>query len=111
MQALMGGRVLDAASLRGMTTPGRLSDGRLASANRFKPEPEDLGGYGFGMRLGTLGGHRRIGHEGNIFGFQAALFDYPDDQITIAVVANTSGGAYGLEQRIATAVLAPPRQV
>jgi hypothetical protein len=32
MQALMGGRVVDAASLQEMTTPARLSDGRLASA-------------------------------------------------------------------------------
>jgi CubicO group peptidase (beta-lactamase class C family) len=112
MQALMGGRVLDAASLRGMTTPGRLSDGRLASAKRVSTDPsEPAGDYGLGIRIMSFDGHRQIGHDGNIFGFQAALFDYPDDQITTAVVANTSGGAYGLEQRIATAVLAPPRQV
>jgi hypothetical protein len=92
-----------------MTTPARLSDGRLASANRFKPEPTDWGDYGFGIRIGALGSHRRIGHEGDIPGFQAALSTYPDDRITIAVVA-TAGGADELQQRIAKVVLAanPP---
>ncbi|HEY1425672.1 MAG TPA: serine hydrolase domain-containing protein [Caulobacteraceae bacterium] len=104
MQALMGGRVVDARSLQEMTTPARLSDGRLASANRFKPEPTDWGDYGFGIRIGALGSHRRIGHEGDIPGFQAALSTYPDDRITVAVVA-TAGGAYKLEQRIAKVVL------
>jgi hypothetical protein len=82
----------------------------LASANRFKPEPTDWGDYGFGIRIGTLGSHRRIGHEGDIPGFQAALSTYPDDRITVAVVVNTPGGVDELEQRIAKVVLAanPP---
>lgn len=110
MQALMSGRVVDARSLQEMTTPARLSDGRLASANRFKPEPTDWGDYGFGIRIGALGSHRQIGHEGGIPGFEAALSTYPDDRITIAVLANTEGGADQLQQRIAKVVLAanPP---
>jgi CubicO group peptidase (beta-lactamase class C family) len=110
MHALMSGRIVDAKLLQEMTTPARLSDGSLASANRFKPQPEDLGDYGFGLRIGTLGSHWQIGHDGDIQGFQTALSTYPDDRITIAVVANTPGGAYELEQRIAKVVLAanPP---
>jgi hypothetical protein len=82
----------------------------LSSANLFKPEPTDWGDYGFGIRIGALGSHRRIGHEGAIPGFEAALSTYPDDRITIAVVANTAGGADELQQRIAKVVLAanPP---
>jgi len=111
MQALMSGRVVDARSLQEMTTPARLSDGRLASANRVNLDPSDPGGdYGFGIRIMSFDGHRQIGHDGDIPGFQAALFTYPDDRITIAVVANTPGGAYELERRIAKVVLAanPP---
>jgi len=110
MQALMGGRVVDAASLQEMTTPARLSDGRLASANKVNIDPTDVGDYGFGLRIMSFDGHRRIGHDGDIPGFQAGLSTYPDDRITIAVVANTPGGADELEQRIAKVVLAanPP---
>ncbi len=113
MQALMSGHVVDARSLQEMMTPARLSDGRLASANPFKPEPTDWGDYGFGIRIGALGSHRQIGHEGGIPGFQAALSTYPDDRVTIAVVMNTEGGgagAYELEQHIAKVVLtaSPP---
>ncbi|HEX3920260.1 MAG TPA: serine hydrolase domain-containing protein [Caulobacteraceae bacterium] len=111
MQALIGGRVVDAGSLQEMMTPARLSDGRLASANRVNMDPsEPAGDYGFGIRIMSFDGHRQIGHDGDIPGFQAALFTYPDDRITIAVVANTSGGARELEQRIAKVVLAanPP---
>jgi CubicO group peptidase (beta-lactamase class C family) len=111
MQALMSGRVVDARSLQEMTTPARLSDGRLASVNRVNMYPsEPAGDYGFGIWIMSFDGHRQIGHEGDIPGFQAALFTYPDDRITIAVVANTPGGAHELEQRIAKVVLAanPP---
>jgi CubicO group peptidase (beta-lactamase class C family) len=107
MQALMSGRVVDASALQEMTSPARLSDGRLASANRVNLDPSDPGGdYGFGVRIMSFDGHARIGHAGDIPGFQAALFTYPDDRITIAVVANTPGGACELEQRIAKVVLA-----
>jgi D-alanyl-D-alanine carboxypeptidase len=111
MQALMSGRAVNAKALQEMTTPARLSDGRLASANRVNLDPSDPGGdYGFGIRIMSFDGHTRIGHDGDIPGYQAALFTYPDDGITIAVVANTPGGAYELEQRIAKVVLAanPP---
>ena len=111
MQALTGGRVVDARSWQEMMTPARLSDGRLASANRVNVAPSDpAGDYGFGVRITGFDGHRRIGHDGDIPGFEASLFTYPDDRITIAVVANTMGGACELEQRIAKVVLAanPP---
>jgi len=107
MQALTSGRVVDARSWQEMMTPARLSDGCLASANRVNVAPSDpAGDYGFGVRITDFDGHRRIGHDGDIPGFEASLFTYPDDRITIAVVANTMGGASELEQRIAKVVLA-----
>jgi CubicO group peptidase (beta-lactamase class C family) len=104
--ALFGGRLLDSAGLRAMTTPARLKDGRLTSKGRVDAAADPPGEYGLGLRLGTLGEHRLIGHEGDIPGFNAVINTYPDDRLTIAVLANTSGGALQLERRVAQLALA-----
>lgn len=105
--ALFAGKVTDQASLDAMLTPARLNDGRLASLERFKTPPsEPTGDYGFGMRIGRFQGHREIGHGGDIFGFNAALYSYPDDdKLTIVVLANTEGGALKLEKQVAQIML------
>jgi hypothetical protein len=38
--------------------------------------------------MGTLEGHRRIGHGGGINGFITQLAYYPDDEVTVAVLGN-----------------------
>ena len=78
--ALDAGRVLSASSLRLMRTPTRLADGTLID-------------YGLGTRLGTLEGHRVLGHTGGGGGFAAALTSFPDDHLTVVVVVNTGNGA------------------
>ncbi len=107
--ALFQGRVVNPDLLKIMTTPARLNDGRLASANRVNMDAaEPQGEYGFGLRIGTLDGHREIGHEGDIFGFNAVLDSYPDDDaLTIVVLANTPAGAVALEKQIAAICLTP----
>lgn len=104
---LFAGRVVDPSSLDAMLTPARLSDGRLARLNRLDTDPsEPAGDYGFGIRIGRFEGHREIGHEGDIPGFNAALDTYPDDdRLTVAVVANTQDGAEKLEKQIAHIML------
>src|SRR5579863_9731236 len=85
MQALTSGRVVDARSWQEMTTPARLSDGCPASANRVNVAPSDpAGDYAFGVRITDFDGHRRIGHDGDTPGFEASLYTYPDDRITIS---------------------------
>jgi len=88
--ALFGGKLLQPASFQAMITPGRLDDGRLSSS--VIPDNHLEGGeYGYGLVLGKLEGHAWIGHAGGISGFTAFLLELPDDGITMAVIANSSG--------------------
>jgi CubicO group peptidase (beta-lactamase class C family) len=75
--ALFGGRVINQASLKMMTTPFR-------------------NGYGLGLFVAVRDGHRVVSHTGDIDGFGAMLAYYPDDTLTVIVLSNLFGGAYGL---------------
>lgn len=78
--ALDGGRVLTASSLRLMRTPTTLKDGTSID-------------YGLGTRLGSLEGHRVLGHTGGGGGFNSLLASFPDDHLTIAILMNGRSGA------------------
>lgn len=73
-QALMGGKLLSAASLKKMTTP-------------FKSD------YAFGLGVHTANGRTMISHGGGIEGFNTSLAYYPEDKLTVVVLANLNGGA------------------
>jgi CubicO group peptidase (beta-lactamase class C family) len=75
-QALYGGKVLSAASLKKMTTP-------------YKEN------YGCGLMITTAKGHLQYEHGGGIEGFNTEMAYYPDDKVTIIVLANLNGGAPG----------------
>jgi len=79
-QALQHGGLLKPATLAAMTTPTRLADGIAID-------------YGFGTRLGDLSGHRVMGHTGSGGGFNAVLKYFPSDDLSIAVLVDTGGGA------------------
>lgn len=105
--ALLGGRVLKPASLALMTAPGRLKDGRLASAAR-PATPGEAGppsDYGFGIATSRRGGRRSVGHGGSINGFNAALQTYPDARTTVVLLTNTSGGSAKLFPALVEAIL------
>jgi D-alanyl-D-alanine carboxypeptidase len=76
--ALDSGRALSAESVRAMRTPTRLADGRKYD-------------YGLGTRLGSLDGHKLIGHTGSGQGFSTVLMRFPDDDLTIVVLKNFRG--------------------
>jgi len=79
--ALRNGKVLSERSSVAMYTPTRLaSKGKTAEF-----------GYGLGVRLGSLAGHRVVGHTGDAAGGTAVLADYPDDGLLIVVATNTRG--------------------
>jgi len=83
-QGLFGGKLLSAASLAKMITP-------------FKDD------YAFGLSVGTVKGHKRIEHGGGIEGFNTSLSYYPEDKLTVVVLANLNGDA---PEQIATRLAA-----
>jgi D-alanyl-D-alanine carboxypeptidase len=98
--ALFAGHILEPAQVQQMITPAKLLDGRPTSEGLVPPqqtEPMSVGGYGYGLNIADLDGHRQIGHDGNVFGFSAQLNTYPDDHLTVAILSNTSGGLEGPE--------------
>lgn len=78
---------------RRMTSPPTLPDGTRLS-------------YGFGVGVGELGGHRLYFHGGGFFGADAQAVHFPEDDLTVVVLANTDGAdAMRLENRISRLLL------
>ena len=71
-RALFGGKLLKPQSLAVMTTPV-------------------LGDYGMGVFVRDHKGHREISHPGAIEGFNSHMIHYPDDGLTVIVLANQNG--------------------
>lgn len=94
--ALDAGRVVSPSSLALMRTPTALADDTKID-------------YGLGTRLGSLDGHRVVGHTGGGGGFSSVLETFPDDHLTVVVLINTeSGSALATATSIARAALGLP---
>ena len=91
---LHSGKIVSAESLKKMTTPTVLDNGKTV-------------GYGYGLYVNELRGHPKIYHGGT-FGFGTYVSHYPEEGITIAVLSNSTKGrerAEQLEEILATAAL------
>ncbi|HEX8693612.1 MAG TPA: serine hydrolase domain-containing protein [Longimicrobium sp.] len=78
LRALHGGRVLPPASYAEMVAPSRLDDGTPLR-------------YAMGLQVGTdFRGLRHIGHGGAITGFSAHAAWYPDAEMAVVVLMNSS---------------------
>jgi D-alanyl-D-alanine carboxypeptidase len=87
--ALRSGRVASGESYRAMTTSARLNDGSPA-------------GYGFGLGVRPLATRARVSHGGGINGFSTFMAHYPDADLDIVILSNTSSTApREMEQLIA----------
>src|SRR5260370_611250 len=75
-EGLFGGNLLSASSLQKMTTP-------------FKDE------YAFGLAVHQANGHKLIEHFGGIEGFNTELAYYPEEKLTVVVLANQNGPVVG----------------
>lgn len=75
-RGLFGGKVLNAASLKQMTTPGK-------------------GGYGLGVFVHPEASTTVITHGGGIEGFNTDLTYIPGKKMTVVVLGNVSGEAPG----------------
>ena len=92
-RSLARNTLLSAPSFRAMTTPGSLSSGKPLT-------------YGYGLSIGEMAGRRKISHGGGINGFRSQLSWYPDDDLTVVVLANSGTASAGaLESAIARTAL------
>lgn len=91
--ALRSERVISMASYRQMVTPLRLADGQRIA-------------YGFGLDLDPIDGHPAVSHEGGFPGATSDLAWYPDDDLAVAVLSNSSSvPAWTLGAQIARVLL------
>jgi D-alanyl-D-alanine carboxypeptidase len=91
---LQAGKVVSSKSYEAMCTPTKLSD------DSQRP-------YGYGLSIDDLGGERRVGHGGGIFGFNSILNTYPDAGLVVCVLSNSeAASAARLEQSISQSLLA-----
>lgn len=79
--ALTTDRVLFAASRDAMWTPTKLNDGSPA-------------GYGLGWFIEKRNGHRSFSHAGGAPGTAAMFAHYPDDKLTVILLANQFGAVF-----------------
>jgi CubicO group peptidase (beta-lactamase class C family) len=86
--ALYTERVLKKASLEQMWAPTRLNDGKESE-------------YGFGWALGSVRGHRLIGHGGGRPGTATQISRFVDDGLTVIVLINGRGDPSGISRRVA----------
>jgi CubicO group peptidase (beta-lactamase class C family) len=95
-RALHGGSLLSASSYRAMTTPVALADGTAVR-------------YAMGLLVDAPGGRRTITHGGGINGFLSDGRYYPDDDLIVVVLQNSTGpvGPGALGAALAEAVLGP----
>lgn len=88
--ALDGTQLLIAASKTAMWTPGENTKSRQSQ-------------YGFGWSLGSLDGHKNIGHGGATSGFSASHQRFPDDDLVVIILTNTDEQiATTLARKVAT---------
>jgi D-alanyl-D-alanine carboxypeptidase len=119
--ALFGGKILKPTSLAAMLTPGRLNNGETSGVAITKmmkaagaPGADTKQEYGYALFVSQEDGHRKISHGGGIYGFNAALSEFPNDRVTVAVLSNAIGkdvGASKIADRIErVAIGLPPKK-
>jgi CubicO group peptidase (beta-lactamase class C family) len=81
-RALGDHTLLSAAEMRPALTPVQPTDGPAKI-----PDGPSVS-YGFGWFLDPYQGHPRMSHDGSTIGFRTTIQRFPDDQLTIVVLAN-----------------------
>lgn len=93
--SLMNGTILNAASLRALTTEIDLKNGAHT-------------GYALGLQVSNTNGHRKWSHGGGAAGFFSHNVTLPDDRISITVLTNSETLAeFQIEGQIEKLVTAP----
>lgn len=79
--ALREHKLLSEAEMQPALTPVHVADGPPTSEGRNIS-------YGFGWFLDPYKGHRRMWHDGETIGFRTTIQRFPEDKLTIVVLAN-----------------------
>lgn len=85
--AVQDGSFLPASLADTAWTPARLGDGAEVDLQMFG-QPAS---YGFGWFLASYDGRPMMTHGGGIEGYSANLYHFPEERLTIVVLANTKG--------------------
>jgi CubicO group peptidase (beta-lactamase class C family) len=95
---LMSERLLKPASYKEMETEIKLKDGKGT-------------GYGLGVDVGDVSGHRALSHGGEVSGYVSSNYVFPDDHSAVAVLTNedASSAAGVIARQISTLLLGPDR--
>lgn len=80
--SLYGEKILKKSSRQQMFTPVKLNDGETYP-------------YGFGWRIGEIGKHKLFQHHGAWQGFRAHIVRFPDDHLSVIVLANLATASTG----------------
>ena len=80
-RALREHTLLSAAEMQPALTPVQPTGGPATS-------PEGPVSYGFGWFLNPYKGHQRMWHDGETMGFLTTIQRFPDDKLTVIVLAN-----------------------
>lgn len=106
--ALRVSTLLSAGAMRPALTPVRLDDGSEprwpAEAGGDNLAPGRPVSYGFGWFLDPWQGRARAWHHGSTSGFRAVIERFPDDRLTVVILANRDDLDL---QSLATAVAEP----
>jgi CubicO group peptidase (beta-lactamase class C family) len=91
-EALQAYELLSPGAMRPALTPVRLADGSEprwpAAAGGENLDPGRPVSYGFGWFLDPWRGHPRTWHHGSTSGFRSVIERFPDDRLTIVILAN-----------------------
>jgi len=85
-QALQGDRFLTAAVKKEMYTPAK-------------------GPYGYGWFADSLFGRKRVSHDGNVAGFKTNINRFPDDDLCVIALSNSSSSRVGEIVRVLVSIL------
>src|ERR1700722_6919091 len=65
--------------------------------------------YGLALTLNHEDKHRSRGQHGSLLGYAGAMYEFPDDSLTVIVLTNTENqNAYAIARALARAVLKLP---
>jgi D-alanyl-D-alanine carboxypeptidase len=100
-EAVRAGKLIKAATLKQMST---------AVGPSLKMSPTDSAmHYGLAMTLNHEDNHRSRGQHGSLLGYAGAMYEFPDDSLTVIVLTNTENqNAYAIARALARAVLKLP---